>query len=152
MEKKSRPRVTVAAVVQKEGKFLFVEERDSQGRLVINQPAGHVEAGESLVEAFQREAFEETAWIIEPEFFLGAYVWGPKDKDISYLRIAIVGKAIAHVPNSALDEGIENVLWLDYEELKACAHQHRSELVLRCTDDFLAGERYPLTALKAFLD
>ena len=151
MQARSRPRLTVAAIIQKGDQFLFVEERDSRGRLVINQPAGHVEAGESLIEAFEREAFEETGWVVEPRAFLGAYVWGAPDKDISYLRVAIVGEAIRHDPKAQLDQGIEQVLWLSRDALMSRQHQHRSDLVLRCTDDALKGERYPLTALKSLL-
>jgi 8-oxo-dGTP pyrophosphatase MutT (NUDIX family) len=151
MNTRSRPRLTVAAVIQKDDQFLFVEERDSRGRLVINQPAGHVEAGESLIEAFARETFEETGWVVEPRAFLGAYIWGAPDQDISYLRVAILGEAIRHDPDALLDQGIERVLWLSREALLARQHQHRSDLVLRCTDDALKGEQYPLAALKSLL-
>lgn len=151
MNARPRPRVTVAAIIQKGDQFLFVEERDSRGRLVINQPAGHVEAGESLLEAFIRETFEETGWVVEPRAFLGAYVWGAPDQGVSYLRIAIVGEGLYLDTNAQLDQGIEQVLWLNREELLTRRHQHRSDLVLRCTDDALKGEVYPLSALKSLL-
>lgn len=146
-----RPRVTVAAMVEREGRFLLVEERDDRGRLVINQPAGHVEAGESLVDAVVREAFEETGWAIRPEYLVGAYLWSRPDRALSYLRIAIAGRAEGHDPDRRLDEGIERAVWLSREELAERRALHRSDLVLRCVDDYLAGERYPLTVLKSLL-
>jgi 8-oxo-dGTP pyrophosphatase MutT (NUDIX family) len=146
-----RPRVTVAALVEHEGRFLFVEERDDQGRLVINQPAGHVEAGESLLEALLRETFEETGWRVEPEFLVGAYLWGRADLSISYLRIAIAARPERQDASAALDAGIERPVWLSRDELLARRAEHRSALVLRCVDDYLAGESYPLTVLKSLL-
>ena len=144
-----RPRVTVAAIVQRDGRFLFVEERDNQGRLVINQPAGHLEVGETLIEAVIREAAEETAWRIEPNALVGVYVWGKPDRSVTYLRIALAAEAIHEVQGQALDEGIERVLWLNREELLARESQHRSPLVLQCVDDYLTGARHSLDVLKA---
>lgn len=146
-----RPRVTVAALVHREGRFLLVEERDDQGRLVINQPAGHVEAGESVLDAVVREALEETGWTVRPEFMVGVYLWGRPDKSLSYLRIAIAATALTYDAIAPLDEGIERPVWLSREELMACRDSHRSELVMRCVDDCLAGERYPLELLKTLL-
>lgn len=146
-----RPRVTVAAIVQRNGRFLFVEERDTQGSLVINQPAGHLEAGESLIEAVIREAIEETAWQVEPKSLVGIYVWGKADRSVTYLRIAVAAEAVHEVQGQTLDEGIERVLWLTREELVARESQHRSPLVLKCIDDYLAGERHSLDILKAVL-
>jgi len=146
-----RPRVTVAAIVQREGRFLFVEERDNQGRLVINQPAGHLEVGESLIEAVIREAVEETAWRVEPKSLIGVYVWGKVDRSVTYLRVAVAAEAVHEVLGQALDEGIERVLWLTRDELVARKSQHRSPLVLQCVDDYLAGARHPLDVLKAVL-
>lgn len=146
-----RPRVTVAALVEREGRFLFVEERDPEGVLVLNQPAGHVEAGESLPEALRRETFEETGWRVEPESLVGAYLWGRADGSLSYLRIAIAARAEGHHPEAVLDEGIERPVWLSREELLSRRKQHRSALVIRCLDDYLAGERYPLAVLKSLL-
>ena len=147
----ARPRVTVAALVEQNSRFLFVEERDIEGNLVINQPAGHVEAGESLLTALTREAFEETGWLIEPLALVGVYIWGHPDRDISYLRIAIAGRPIHHDAEATLDDGIERAIWLTRDELVACADRHRSELVQRCVDDYLSGESYPLSALKSLL-
>lgn len=146
-----RPRVTVAALVERDGRFLLVEERDMQGRLVINQPAGHVEAGESLLDAVIRETFEETGWSIAPAALVGAYLWGRADRSIGYLRIAIAGQALQHHPDSPLDDGIERAVWLSRSELLERQAEHRSELVLRCVDDYLSGERYPLSVLKSLL-
>ena len=151
MNSRSRPRLTVAAVIQKGDQFLFVEERDSRGRRVINQPAGHVEGGESLIEAFTRETFEETGWVVEPRAFLGAYVWGAPDQDISYLRIAIVGEGLHLDASAELDQGIEQVLWLNLEELLARRHQHRRDLVIRRVEDALNGDPHPFSALKSLL-
>lgn len=146
-----RPRVTVAAIVQRDERFLFVEERDTQGRLVINQPAGHLEVGESLIEAVIREAVEETAWQVKPQSLVGVYVWGKSDRSVTYLRVAVAAEAIHEVQGQALDEGIERVLWLTRDELMARESQHRSPLVIRCVDDYLKGARHSLDVLKAVL-
>ena len=146
-----RPRVTVAAIVQRDERFLFVEERDTQGRLVINQPAGHLEVGESLIEAVIREAVEETAWYVKPQSLVGVYVWGKSDRSVTYLRVAVAAEAIHEVQGQALDEGIERVLWLTRDELMARESQHRSPLVIRCVDDYLKGARHSLDVLKAVL-
>lgn len=147
-----RPRVTVASVVERDGRFLVVEEHpDSGGGLVINQPAGHVEHGETLLEAVARETFEETAWRFTPEFLVGIYLWAHPNKQISYLRVCFGGTAYGHEPDSPLDEGIERAVWLTRDELQAQSERLRSPLVLGVIDDYLAGERYPLGVLKSFL-
>jgi 8-oxo-dGTP pyrophosphatase MutT (NUDIX family) len=146
-----RPRVTVAAIVERDGRFLFVEERDFRGDLVINQPAGHVEAGESLLEAVVREAFEETGWHIRPEALVGLYQWSRPDGATSYLRVAIAGRPESHDPAAVLDEGIERAIWLSPDELAERRELHRSPLVMRCVEDYLAGERHPLSLLKSLL-
>lgn len=141
----------MAAIVERQGRFLFVEEHDPEGKLVINQPAGHVEAGESLPEALVRETFEETGWRVEPEALVGAYLWGRADGSITYLRIAMAARGQRHEEEARLDDGIIRPVWLSRDELMARRDQHRSELVLRCLDDYLAGERHPLTVLKSLL-
>lgn len=146
-----RPRLTVAAVVEDHGRFLMVEERDRQGRLVINQPAGHVEGGESLVAALIREALEETGFGVEPLFVVGAYLWMTPNGSLSYLRMAIAAKALNYEEDRPLDEGIERAIWLSRDELVAEIDRHRSPLVLRCVDDYLSGEHYPLTLMKSFI-
>ena len=147
----ARPRVTVAAIVEREGRFLVVEERDDRGELVINQPAGHVECGETLPEALVRETYEETGWHVQPQALVGAYLWGKPDGSVSYLRMAITARPERHESEAPLDEGIVQPLWLSRDELAACRERHRSALVLRCVDDYLAGESYPLSVFKSLL-
>lgn len=146
-----RPRVTVATLVEREGRFLFVEEIDPQGRLVINQPAGHVEGGETLVEAARRETFEETGWHIQPEHLVGIYLWNRPDGTASYCRVAIAGRAESHDPAAPLDAGIQRALWLTPQELAGREDALRSPMVRRCLEDYLAGERHPLSVLKSML-
>jgi 8-oxo-dGTP pyrophosphatase MutT (NUDIX family) len=138
--------VTVAAIVARDGRFLFVEE-DIGSRTVLNQPAGHWEAGESLVEAVVREALEETAWDIEPTGLLGIYSHRPPDLAYDFLRFAFLADATRHHPGRALDPGIRRALWLTPDELHHEAARHRSPLVQRCVDDALAGRRFPLSLL-----
>jgi ADP-ribose pyrophosphatase YjhB (NUDIX family) len=145
----SRPRVTVAAIVERDGRFLFVEERDVRGDLVINQPAGHVEGGETLLDAVVRETFEETGWHIHPEQLVGLYLWSRPDGAASYLRVAISGRAERHEPEAPLDEGILRAVWLSPEELAERKERLRSPMVMRCLEDYLAGERYSLSVLKS---
>jgi ADP-ribose pyrophosphatase YjhB (NUDIX family) len=140
------PRVTVAAVVEREGRFLLVEEL-ADGRLVLNQPAGHLEHGESLLDACRRETLEETAWQVEPTAVVGLYRRIEPSTGITTLRVCFSARAVAHAPARPLDEGIVRALWLTRDELAACAERHRTELVLRCLDDYLAGARYPLALL-----
>lgn len=147
-----RPRVTVASVIERDGRFLVVEERPGRGGLVINQPAGHLEGGETLLEAAARETFEETGWRFTPEFLVGVYLWAHPNGQISYLRVCFGGSVYGHEPDSPLDEGIERAVWLSRDELAAQSGRLRSPLVLGVIDDYLAGERYPLSVLKSFLD
>jgi 8-oxo-dGTP pyrophosphatase MutT (NUDIX family) len=142
------PRLTVAAVVEQDGRFLVVEERAQTGELVINQPAGHVEHGESLLDAVIRETYEETAWRFTPEYLVGIYLWRHPEGQLSYLRFCFTGSVSDHVPDSPLDEGIERTLWLSRGELQADRRRLRSPLVLSVIDDYLAGERHPLSLLK----
>jgi ADP-ribose pyrophosphatase YjhB (NUDIX family) len=138
--------VTVAAVVERDGKFLFVEETVGQ-RTVLNQPAGHWEAGETLIDAAVRESLEETAWDVEPTALLGVYSHGPEDLTYDFLRFAFIATATRHHAQRALDRDIHRALWLTPEELRRESARHRSPLVQRCVDDFLAGQRHPLTLL-----
>jgi len=146
-----RPRVTVASVVEREGRFLLVEERTEGGDVVINQPAGHVEQGETLLEAVVRETFEETAWQFTPEFLIGVYLWAHPSGSSSYLRVCLAGSVMGHQADSPLDEGIIGTHWFTRGELQAQNERLRSPLVLGVIDDYLAGERYPLSVLKSFL-
>jgi 8-oxo-dGTP pyrophosphatase MutT (NUDIX family) len=138
-----KPNVTVAAVIEQDGKFLLVEEHTSQG-LLFNQPAGHLEAHESLVTAVVRETLEESAWDFEPQHLVGIYRWHAPASDTTYLRFAFGGKLLAHHANRALDEGIVRAVWMTPEEIRATTSRHRSPLILRCVEDYLAGKRYPL--------
>lgn len=144
-----RPALTVAAVAEQDGRFLVVEEL-AAGRLVINQPAGHVEPGEDILTAVIREALEETGWTFRPEFLLGVYLWEHPSKTHSYLRLAFGGQVLEHDPARPLDEGILHALWLTPEELAARGEQLRSPLVLQCVHDYLAGARYPLELVKSY--
>ncbi len=139
-----KPDVTVAAVVERQGRFLLVEERVAT-QWVFNQPAGHVEAGESLSEAVIRETLEETAWGFIPRHFLGVYLWKPPQPGPrSFLRLAFIGEATDRDPHRPLDRGIRRALWLSRDELFQHRDRLRSPMVLSCVDDYLAGRRYPL--------
>lgn len=146
-----RPRVTVAAIVRRGERFLVVEERIDDGEPVINQPAGHVEGGESIISAVIRETFEETGWRFRPEALVGVYLWRRSDGDGGFLRIGIAGSVDDHDPNRPLDDGIVRTLWLSREELLGENVRLRSPLVMQCIDDYLKGERYPLSVLKSLL-
>lgn len=140
-----KPDVTVAALVERAGRFLIVEERIG-GRLVLNQPAGHVEDGESLRSAVIRETLEESAWHFEPDALLGLYLWRSA-RGHSTLRIAFTGSVSAHEAQRTLDPPVLAAHWLSRAELEARRSQLRTPLVLRCIDDFLAGQRLPLSAV-----
>jgi 8-oxo-dGTP pyrophosphatase MutT (NUDIX family) len=146
-----QPDVTVACVVVRDGRLLVVEEQ-VHGRLVLNQPAGHLEPEESLLDAARRETLEETGWHVEPTAFIGAYQWqSPAVGDEPgrhYLRMAFVAQPIRHERDRALDEGIVQALWLTPAELQAASARHRSPLVWRVVADFLAGRRHALDALQ----
>jgi 8-oxo-dGTP pyrophosphatase MutT (NUDIX family) len=137
-----RPSVTVAAVIERDGRFLFVEER-IDARLVLNQPAGHLDPGESLVDACRREVMEETAHRFEPEGLVGVYRWHYAPKDVTFLRFCFTGKILGQ-EQRPLDKEIVALHWLTPDELKKRNAEHRSPLVQKCVDDFLAGRRYPL--------
>ncbi len=136
----NRPRLTVATIVARDGRFLIVEERDG----VLNQPAGHVEFGESLLAAAVRECLEESAWRVAPRALLGVYA--SAQRDAHYVRIALICDAIEHT-GSALDSDIVAAHWLTRDQILAHHLRPRSELTLRCIDDFLAGQRFPLAAV-----
>jgi 8-oxo-dGTP pyrophosphatase MutT (NUDIX family) len=140
------PDITVAAIVERAGRFLLVEEVIS-GRHVFNQPAGHVEQGEHLVTAVIRETLEETAWHFEPQWLLGIYPWRAADSARSTLRFAFAGSVQGHDPGRALDAPVVAAHWLAREELLTTALALRTPLVLRCIDDYLCGQRLPLTAI-----
>lgn len=133
--------LTVAAVIEDHGRFLFVEEM-AGGQRVINQPAGHVEPDEALREAVIRETLEETAWHFCPDAIIGIYLWSPGPGHKSYLRVAFTGHCEGHERGRALDDGIIRALWLTRDELVQRSAQHRSPMVLRAVDDYLLGQRH----------
>jgi 8-oxo-dGTP pyrophosphatase MutT (NUDIX family) len=145
----------VAAVIEHEGKFLLVEEHTPEG-LRLNNPAGHLDPGESPEQACARETLEETAYAFTPEALVGVYLSRferppsaarPKGEDITYLRFAFCGKLGAFERGRRLDYGIVRTLWLSADEVRASADRHRSPLVVQCMEDHLAGKRYPLALL-----
>ena len=138
-----KPNVTVAAIIEQKGKFLLVEEHTSQG-LKFNQPAGHLEANESLLNAVVREAREESAYEFEPQHLIGIYRWHADTSNTTYLRFAYSGHILAHHAEQALDKGIVRAVWMTPEEIRATTPRHRSPLILQCVEDYLAGKRYPL--------
>jgi len=146
-----KPHVTVAAVIEKDGRFLLVEETTTRG-LAFNQPAGHLEEGEDLISAVKREVWEETAWEFEPEALIAAQLWRRKPNTPSFVRFCFTGKASNHNPKQPLDDGIIGTHWLSRNEIHAKRQQLRSPLVLTTVDEYLKGHRYPLTLLQAFLD
>lgn len=142
-----RPDLTVAAIAQREdGRFLIVEERIASA-LVFNQPAGHVEDGESLHDAVVREALEETGWHFVPRHLVGLYLWRNPASGRSFLRVAFGGEARAHDAGRRLDHGILAAHWMSREALVAQSTRLRSPMVLQCIDDHLAGRRFDLSAL-----
>ena len=144
-----KPHATVAAIIERDNQFLMVEEIIENQR-VYNQPAGHLDPNESLLDAAVRETREETAWLFEPSALVGVYLWkkeGPSnddDPDASFLRFAFCGQCSDFQQNQPLDDGIETALWLSREDLLNRTEQLRSPLVMQCIDDYLAGKRYPL--------
>lgn len=142
-----QPDVTVATVVVDGGRLLCVEER-AGGRLVINQPAGHLEPDESLMEAALRETREETGWDVRLTAFIGAYQWKAPETGRHYLRFAFAAEPVRHLPDRPLDDGIVQAVWLTPAELQARSDRHRSPLVWQVVQDFLSGRRSPLSTLQ----
>ena len=144
-----KPSVTVAAIIERDGKFLLVEEETSDG-IRFNQPAGHLDPNESLIEAASREALEETSFDFMPEALVGIYmsryVSSRTKEEVTYLRFAFAGSLGAQ-HDQPLDEGIIRTVWMSRDELLACQDTHRSPLVLQCVDDYLNGKRSPLSLI-----
>jgi ADP-ribose pyrophosphatase YjhB (NUDIX family) len=142
-----KPNVTVAAIIERDGHYLLIEERTAEG-LKLNNPAGHLEAAESPQQAVVREALEETMRAFTPEALLGVYLsrhqHAASGEDITYMRFAYCGTVGDELPGRALDAGIVRSLWMTAEEIRASRDRHRSPLLLRCVQDHLAGVRYPL--------
>ncbi|HEX2009318.1 MAG TPA: NUDIX hydrolase [Roseateles sp.] len=147
-----KPSVTVAAVIEHDGRYLLVEEETPEG-LMLNQPAGHLEPGETPEQGAVREVLEETARVFRPEALLGLYLARflrpASGEDVTFLRLAYCGSADAPLPGRGLDRGIVRTLWLTPEEIHATRARHRSPLLLQCVEDHQAGRRLPLDAVKA---
>jgi 8-oxo-dGTP pyrophosphatase MutT (NUDIX family) len=135
-----RPVTTVATIVERNGAFLLVEEETSAG-VRINQPAGHLEAGETLVAAAIRETLEETGYHVAPTALVGIYRWQAPVTGATFIRFAYSAVIVSHEPHRKLDEGILRALWLSYDDVLSSRDRHRSPLVLRCVDDFRSGIR-----------
>ncbi|HYD77059.1 NUDIX hydrolase [Ramlibacter sp.] len=148
MDTRWKPNVTAAAIIERDGRFLLVEEKTRDG-LRLNNPAGHLDPGESPAQACAREALEETAHPFEPTALVGIYLARAErpgsEEDVTYLRFAFCGRVGEPVPGRALDAGIVRVLWLTPDEVRASRGRHRSPSVLSCIEDYLAGVRYPLS-------
>jgi 8-oxo-dGTP pyrophosphatase MutT (NUDIX family) len=140
------PDITVAAVTETDGRFLVVEERINR-RLVINQPAGHVEHGETLLAAVVREVREETAWGFQPRALIGVYLWRNPSSGRSTMRFAFTGSVADHDAQQPLDRGIVRTHWLSRTDLLEREQRLRSPLVLRCVEDYLGGARLPLDSV-----
>jgi ADP-ribose pyrophosphatase YjhB (NUDIX family) len=150
MDTRWKPSVTVAAIIEQGGRFLLVEEHTPEG-LKLNNPAGHLDPGESLPDACSREALEETTHTFVPTALVGIYMsrlqrastW----EDVTYLRFAFCGQLGEAQPGATLDHGIVRTLWMTPEEIRASSDRHRSPLLLRCIEDYLAGQRLPMDLL-----
>ncbi len=138
-----KPHVTVAAIIERNDRFLMIEE-SCNGRVVINQPAGHLEEGESLQEAVIRETLEETAWSVRPTAITGIYQWVTPHSQKTYLRVCFIAECLEQ-HQRLLDKDILQVMWLSRDKIAQCSDQLRSPMVMQCIDDYLAGKCYPLT-------
>lgn len=139
------PHTTVAAIIEKDNKFLLVEEETAEG-IRLNQPAGHLEDGETLLEGVIRETYEETAHHFQPEHLLGVYHWR-SSREVTYLRFAFTGSITGHDAGKALDEGIIRAVWMTLDEVRNTCPMHRSPQVLACIEHYLSGQRFPLSVL-----
>jgi len=142
-----QPNVTVAAVIERDDKFLLVEE-NINNVLQLNQPAGHWEYGETLVEAVIRETLEETAWHFTPSHLIGIYHWQhPSIENTTFLRFTFTGELLKQAKQQILDAGIERTVWMNLQEIKNSVTRHRSPQLLLCVEDYLEGKRYPLDCI-----
>lgn len=147
MNTRWKPSVTVAAIIERDGRYLLVEEHTPEG-LRLNNPAGHLDPGESPLQGVAREALEETAHAFTPTALVGVYLSRfqrpATGEDITYLRFAYTGDVGPQQPDRELDTGIVRTLWMTPDEIRASAERHRSPLVQRCIEDHLAGQRFPV--------
>lgn len=150
MSERFKPSVTVAAVIEQDGRYLLVEELTSEG-LQLNNPAGHLEQGESPQQGVVREVLEETARHFQPQAWLGVYLARfqrpARGEDVTYVRLAFSGTVGEAIPGQALDAPVQRTLWMTLAELRACPQRHRSPLVLQCIEDHAAGRLLPLERL-----
>jgi ADP-ribose pyrophosphatase YjhB (NUDIX family) len=150
MDTRWKPNVTVAAIIEKNGRYLLIEEQTQEG-LRLNNPAGHLDPGESPAQGCAREALEETAHPFNPTALVGIYLSRfqrpAQGEDITYVRMAFCGELGDLQAHLKLDDGIVRTLWMTPEEVRASAERHRSPLVLRCIEDHLAGQRFPLEVI-----
>jgi len=142
-----KPHATVAAIIERDGKFLMVEELIN-GQRLFNQPAGHLDPDESLLDAVIRETREETAWQFLAEAVTGIYLWKHPDNGETFLRIAFCGQCSDHDPGQTLDDGILQAVWMTHDEIVRQKQQLRSPMVINCIEDYIAGKRYPLDVLQ----
>jgi ADP-ribose pyrophosphatase YjhB (NUDIX family) len=140
------PHVTVATVVERNGKYLLVEEL-SNGKLVFNQPAGHLDANESLSEAAVRETVEETGWKVQIDGIVGIALYKSPHNQVTYHRTTFFGSAISHDPERQLDDGISRAIWMSYDEMQLAAAKMRSHLVLKAVEQYRNGHRYPVDVI-----
>ncbi len=141
------PHVTVAAIIEVDGHFLMVEEFDADGNPVLNQPAGHLEENETLLDAVAREALEETGWSFQAETLVGIYQWKIPPNGATYIRFCFRGSSQSSLPQQPLDSDIIRTVWMTRQELETNKHRLRSPLVLTCIEDHLAGQYAPLDLL-----
>lgn len=143
-----KPNVTVAAIIEQNGKYLLVEEEPEAGSgFFLNQPAGHLDPGESIIHGAIRETLEETAYTFVPEYLLGIYQWHSQRVDTTYLRFAFYGHVTQHDPERTLDSGILRAAWFSLDEINQMNHRHRSPLVMQCIQDHIAGKQYSMELL-----
>lgn len=151
MDTRWKPNVTVAAVIEQDGRFLLVEEQTAEG-LRLNNPAGHLDCGETPAQACVRETLEETAHGFTPRALVGLYLsrqYKPDGGDTTYLRFAFCGDLGCFDADRALDTGIVRTLWMSADEVRASTSRHRSPMVLQCIEDYLKGQRYPMDLVVA---
>jgi 8-oxo-dGTP pyrophosphatase MutT (NUDIX family) len=144
-----KPNVTVAALIERDGRYLLVEEETDDG-IRLNQPAGHLDENESLIAACARETLEESAWQFVPTALVGIYQWQRPQGDITYLRFAFAGTLGEFDAQRKLDTGILRTIWMTPEEIRASQDRHRSPLIWQCVEDHLQGRRYPLDLIRHY--
>ncbi|MBV4457786.1 NUDIX hydrolase [Pseudomonas sp. COR58] len=145
-----QPHITVATIVEDNGRFLMVEEHKA-GRNVLNQPAGHLDPDETLIEAAIRETLEETGWDVEPSAVIGIYLYTAPSNGVTYQRVCFSANPLKHHPDRRLDDGIVGAKWLTRDELLEQREHWRSDLIIRCIDDYLAGNRFGLELIRPSL-